>query len=309
MRQFYAPTEDFVKSAVSWLSTDYSAGVSSITLKNAEQFVANKYVIIGRDGDETSEIRRISSITGNALTLDSNTTFNHYIDAIVTQIDYDQRKLYYRATSTDDWAEIDSGSPVNIAVSSPLGTLMEDSAGTSTTQYVSTYYDSNGTTETDTADCEIVLGTASSVNLCTLQSIRNSAGWQDNPYIPDSRIDEARTTAQGEVWSALRKRYSFPLTKHSGYLERIVIDMAVGYLYIDEYGKNVENVALDGYKKIEDARKRLEGLAKGDMVLYDESTGEDQTLSATDTVKFYPDNSTGSEDADDGRVFSMGMKF
>ena len=83
--------------------------------------------------------------------------------------------------------------------------------------------------------------------------------------------------------------------------------MTVGTLFIDEYGLDVQNVAKDGYKRLEDARVRLLKLAEGEYTLYDESEEEDQALSTRDTIDFYPDNSTDGED--DERVFKMGMKF
>ena len=307
MRQFYAPTEDIVKSARSWLASDHSAGVTTITLENSAQFEAGKSVCLGKEGDETSELRRIVSISGNIITVDSETVFPHYVDAIISQFDYNQRKLYKRADAESAWSHVTDESPKTIAVDSPLGTLFEDADGTATEQYCCTYYNSFLITETSTDDASVVGSTTSSTNLCSIQQIRVSAGWEDNFYISDSRIDEIRQDTQGEIWAALRKRYSFPITKNSSFLRRIVIDMAVGLLFIDEYGMDVQNVAKDGYKRLEDARVRLMKLAEGEYTLYDESEEEDQTLSTRDTVDFYPDDST--EDEDDDRVFSMGMKF
>ena len=313
MRNFYAPIEDIIKTAKSEFSTDINAGVTTISLKNTTGLTVNKYIVLGRIGDETSELKKIATIVdGVSITVDSATLFPHYVGNYVTQLDYNQRKLYSRATAADSWVEVISTSPKAIIVDSPLGTLFEDADGTSTTQYISTYYNSSLIIETNQDDAEIVYGTESSTNLCTIQQIRISAGWQDNYYVPDSRLDEARQQAQGEVWASLRKKYTFPLTRNSRFLERIVIDMAVGYLFIDEYGKDVQNVALDGYRRIEEARERLDQIATGAYTLYDEIEDEDQSLSSTGTVGFYPDATT-DEDAnpenDDERMFSVGMKF
>lgn len=307
MRQFYAPNEDFIKSAKSWIASDVSAGDGTVTLKNATDYEASKYICLGREGDETSELIRISSITGNVVTLASNTVFAHYADAPVTQFDYNQRKLYYRAASADAWTHITADSPVDIGVNAPEGTLLEHTAGTSAYEYIATYYDSNGLTETDTDDAEVVVATTASTNLCSLQRIREAAGWEDNFYVSDTRIDEARSDAQGEIFAALRKIYTFPLTKYSSYLTRIVVDMAVGYLFIDEYGMDVENVAKDGYRRLDEARARLEKLTNKEYVLYDEDEDSDQAQSETESPSYYPDDTT--EDEDDERVFSMGMKF
>jgi len=313
MRQFYAPTEDIIKSAHGFLSADHAAGVTIINLKNTSQFEAGKYICLGREGDETSELRLISSVdSSTAITISVVTTFPHYVDQPTTQFDYNQRKLYSRASAVAAWAQVVTDSPKNIAVDTMLGTLFEDSAGTSTTQYICTYYNVQGATETAQADASIVTGTSTSTNLATIQQIRNSAGWQDNAYISNARIDEVRQMVQGEVWAMLRSKYTFPLTRNSGFLQRIVVDMCVGYLFIDEYGQRVQNIALDGNKRLADARLLLKGLADGTYTLYDESTETDQALTSTATIKFYPDDSTdeaNDPENDDERIFSIGMKF
>lgn len=313
MRQFYAPTEDIIKSAHGFMGVDHAAGVTTVVLKNTSQFEAGKYICLGREGDETSEVRLISTVDSSTnLTISLATTFAHYVDQPTTQFDYNQRVLYSRANATASWLEVSTDSPKDIAVDTPLGTLFEDAAGISTTQYICTYYNVFTETETLQADAKIVYGTAVSTNLATIQQIRNSAGWQDNYYISNARIDEVRQQVQGEVWASLRNRYTFPLTRSSSFLQRIVVDLAVGYLFIDEYGQRVQNIALDGNKRLADARALLQGLAGGSYTLYDESTGEDQSLSPGDTIKFYPDNTTNEDNSPengDERVFSMGMKF
>ena len=130
---------------------------------------------------------------------------------------------------------------------------------------------------------------------------------EDNEYIPDAKLDEIRQDAQGEVWAALRNRYSFPLTRKSSFLRRVVLDLCVGLLFVNEYGSQVENIALDGYRKLEDAREKLAKLASGDYTLYDEIEDEDNTLSTRDTISFYPDNT--AEDEDEDIIFRIDDEF
>jgi len=59
MRQFYAPIEDIIKSAKSQLSADIPAGSTNIPLKNTAGMTVNKYIVLGRIGDETSELKKI----------------------------------------------------------------------------------------------------------------------------------------------------------------------------------------------------------------------------------------------------------
>jgi phage gp36-like protein len=308
MRQFYAPTEDVIKSAHTTLSADLSASSTTINVKNTAQFEANKYVCLSAEGDERAELRLISSVSAanKTITVSSATRFTHYKDEAIVQFDYNQRLLWKYNATTGQYAQVAGESPKDIAVDCPLGTLLEDSDGEATDKYKATYYNEETHVGTDLDDSEEVIGTGST-NLVSIELIRKSAGFKENYAIPDSRIDEARQDAQGEVWSALHMRYTFPLTRNSSFLRKIAEDLAVGLLFIDEYGLEVQNVAKDGYKRLEDARSRLDKLAKGIYTLYDEAEDEVQAQADRGTVSFYPDDSTEGED--DERIFAIGDKF
>ena len=309
MRQFYAVTEDEIKSAYTTLPANLAIGSTEITVTNVSQFRANKYILLSKEGTERAELHLISSVneTNNKIVIPSpGTRFTHYKDEPLVQFNFNKRRLYKWSTLSNDWYHIAVESPRDIAVDCPLGTLFEDADGTPADKYCATYFNSYTSVGTEPDDAKSVIGT-DSTNLCSIMQVRKAAGFEDNYNIPDSVIDEVRQEAQGEVWAALHKRYTFPITRKSSFLRRIVIDMAVGMLLLDEYGSEVENVAKDGYKKIEDARKRLGKLADGTYSLYDEEEDETQSQSERGTVDFYPDNTTEGED--DERIFSMGDKF
>lgn len=308
MRQFYAPTEDVIKSAHSVLTSDVASGATSIPVKNTAQFEVNKYLCISAEGNERAELKLISEIDADAktITVSSVTRFTHYKDESVTQFDYNQRLLYKYDSVTQTYIQVAGESPKDIAVDCPLGTLLEDSNGVAGDKYKATYYNEETTQGTSLDDSEEVIGTGST-NLVSIEIIRREAGFRDNFAISDARIDEARVEAQGEVWAALHRKYTFPLTRKSSFLRRIVTDLAVGWLFIGEYGAEVQNMARDGYKRLEDARVRLDKLAKGFYTLYDEEEEEEQTLADRGTISFYPDDST--EDTDSERMFSVEDKF
>ena len=309
MRQFYAPTEDLIKSAHTVFTSDIAAGEMTIPVENTAQFTASKYLCLSKEGIERAELIRITDIdaTAKTLTIESpGTKFAHYKDEPAVQFDYNQRRLYKRASEEHSWAHVSVESPKDIAVDCPLGTLFENASGESTDRYAITYYNSFTEVGTFPDDAKEIVGTTTT-NLVSLQQIRVAAGFEDNFHLSDSKIDEIRQDAQGEVWAALRKKYTFPITKKSSFLRRIVIDLSVGMLYLDEYGTEVQNVALDGEKKCESARKRLDKLATGKYTLYDEVEEENQGTAEVGTPSFYPDDTT--EDEDDERIFEIGMEF
>ena len=307
MRQFYAVTEDTIKSARTTLTSDISAGTMAIPVKNTAQYRTNRYICLSKEGDERAELIQITSIGNKIINVESPGTANaHYKDETVVQFDYNQRRLFRRTSPTAEWAHVAVESPRDIAVDNPLGTLFEDGDGTPDYEYIATYYNSFTQEGTTKIDAKTLLSTASN-NLCSIQQIRDASGFSDNYNIPDTRLDEIRQDAQGEVWAALRNRYTFPITRKSSFLRRIVVDMCVGLLYINEYGSQVENVALNGYEKLKEARGKLGKLASGEYTLYDEVEDEDNALSTRDTISFYPDNTT--EDEDDERMFSIGDEF
>lgn len=309
MRQFYAVTEDLIKSAHTTLPAELVIGSTEITVPNVAQFRANKYILLSEEGTERAELHLITEIstTLNKITIAApGTKFTHYEDEPLVQFDYNQRRFYKWSALSEDWSHVAVESPRDIAVDCPLGTLFEDADGTPEDKYCATYYNAFTEVGTEPDDAKSVLGTETA-NLCSIMQVRVAAGWRDNYNIPDSVIDEARQDAQGEVWAALREKYTFPITRKSSFLRRIVVDMAVGILFTNEYGKEVQNIAVDGYAKQEDARKRLDKLASGLYTLYDEIEEEDQASSDRGSVKFYPDDST--EDEDDERIFSIGDKF
>jgi len=292
------------------LRADIAAGVTVITVKNASKFTANKYLCIGVLGKETTELRRITDVSeaNRTVTVDSVTTFAHYQDDSVSQFLYNQRKFYRYNAVTEAWTHLqDEGSPKDIEVDNPQGTYFEDSEGTQANIYRATYRNAVNSVETSTEDAVSIAGGGVSTDLISLYRIRYSAGFKENYKIEDSFIDQYRQDAQGEVWAALRTRYTFPLTKNSSFLRNIVRDMAVASIWIDQYSGNDVKVK-SAENRLADARKRLGKLASGDYMLYDETNDEDQTETGRGGgLSYFPDENT--EDTDDERIFKLSDEF
>src|SRR3954463_11338868 len=90
-------TDDYEKS---YLANPYTAGVTSIEVKNNNRFAANDRLQIGETGLEKTEVVTISSVNANGTTVVVGATvFDHEADAPVYQLRFDQVKIY-RATSS-----------------------------------------------------------------------------------------------------------------------------------------------------------------------------------------------------------------
>ena len=285
---------------------DIAAGVTVILVSNASKFEGLKYLCIGQYGHETAELRRIESIdeTERTITVDTATTYPHYKGDAVSLFLYNKRKFYRWNTVSQSWEHLSSeGSPKEIEVDNPQGTFFEDSDGTQSNIYRATYLNVVASTETSTEDAKSITGGGASTDLISLYRIRYSAGFNENYSLEDSYIDQYRQDAQGEVWAALRLRYTFPLTKSSSFLRNIVRDMAVGFIWLDQYSGNAVKVK-SAEERIADARKRLSGLADGTYILYDEDTATDQAETGRGGgLSYFPDENT--DDTDDKRIFTM----
>ena len=309
--QFVAVLEpDVAITERSELSTDLSAGETTIPVKNASKFTNNKYLCLGQYGKETAEIRKIVSTDESAktITVDTATTYSHYQDDPVWQFLYNQRKFYRWNTTSNSWEHLSSeGSPKDIEVDNPQGTYFEDSEGTQSLIYRATYSSVADSIESSVVDAKSITGGGLSTDLISLYRIRYSAGFKENYSIEDSYIDQYRQDAQGEVWAALRNRYVFPLTKNSSFLRNIVRDLAVGFIWLDQYAGNADKVKASE-DRIAKARKRLNGLADGTYILYDETEDADQTETGRGGgLSFFPDGNT--EDTNDERIFKLQDEF
>jgi len=309
--QFNAVLEpDIAVTERSEIRTDIAAGVTTIPVQNARKFEGNKYLCIGQYGNETAELRKIigKDETARTLTIETATTYPHYQKDAIYQFLYNKRRFYRWNASINNWEHLSSeGSPKEIEVDNPQGTFFEDSEGTQSNKYKATYMNIAGGVETSPDDAKEIYGGGISTDLISLFRIRYSAGFKENWSIEDSYIDQYRQDAQGEVWAALRTRYTFPLTKNSSFLRNIVRDMAVGFVWLDQYAGNTEKIR-SAEDRLKQARERLDGLADGTYTLYDEDLATDQAETGRGGgLSYYPDETT--VDTDDDRMFELKDEF
>ena len=132
------PNLFFVFSEITKFSADEAVGQTELSCDNASQFSADDYVMLGQVGNDTTEMNQISSVGSDlkTITLKSATKHVHAEGALITKMLFNQRKFYRSTTESGTYTHLTTeGSPVDIEVDGPSGTLLEDSTGTSTSRH------------------------------------------------------------------------------------------------------------------------------------------------------------------------------
>lgn len=123
------------------LTTKAASGQAVLVVQNAADFSANQFVVVGNPGEELTEVRKISSITGKNITLTANLNNTHPENTKITYIKYDQVKFYKATSITGSYSLL---STKDIAIDEPH-TLYDDSTALSTDYYKIKYYNSQST--------------------------------------------------------------------------------------------------------------------------------------------------------------------
>lgn len=123
-----------------YLSDSEDSGVTSITVKNNDNFSANDKIMIGRMGQERTEVVTVSALSGETGLTISATDFNHESDDPVYNIEYDQVK-FYKASSENGTYNLAATLDVDVDNES-LTTVYDDSSATATDYFKISYYNS-----------------------------------------------------------------------------------------------------------------------------------------------------------------------
>lgn len=145
---FNIETDDLEKS---YLANPYSAGTTSIDVKNNNRLSANARILIGEMGTEAAEIVTVSAVNANGTTVTIGaTTFAHSADDPVYVMPFDQVKFY---RSTDSGSSYSILSTQNMDVdNADLQTKYDDTAGTASYYYKFTFYHSVSAVESAYSD-------------------------------------------------------------------------------------------------------------------------------------------------------------
>ena len=257
---------------VSELTADVLAAATEITVLNPDSFDDEHAILIGNPVEEDAEIVTPSALDGSDITV-SALLRNHNKGTKVYKLRANKIKVY-RATNTDD-LQPDSISDYGSAI----GTVtlqadqreieFSDPTGGSGYWYLYTFYNdlSDPPTETVINLSEGVRG-GDLGHYCTVPQIRNEAGFDDNQYIPDYLIDEARENSESQVDGALSVAgYTLPLTYVPPLIRNITKMLAAGYLLLTDYGTGADGSTKEGEKKIKIAEKYLDRIQESKLQL------------------------------------------
>lgn len=114
------------------LNADVAASATSSTVENNKSFASGDYVVFGNPGEELTEIVLLTSVSGTT-TLGHTTgpVFAHSARTSVSQIRYNQVKVYSSTSETGTYALLDT---VDLTLDQD-STIYSDSTGTATTWY------------------------------------------------------------------------------------------------------------------------------------------------------------------------------
>ena len=303
MQILCAPTEPVVLGEQTIFSAEETAGQITLSIENGQGFSVNDYVILGKPGSETAEIRQIASATALTIDVSVATSFLHEKNESIQVIRYNQRKFYRCTTEDGTYVHLSTeGSPVSIGVDKPEGTEFEDSTGTSTSWYKCTYYNSHTGIESDLADA-VAVKAGDAEHYTSIYKIKDEAGFKNNSYIGSDLIDRYRTEAEALSESMIAMTYQVPLTSAPRIFQHIVTLYSAGLLLLKEYSlENDADTTKNGQKKIDRAEELLQKIVDGDLILLSESNTElsKQTSNRASSSNEYDDAKT-----DKGEMFTL----
>jgi len=290
MITFIAPTEDFIKSSQTETTAVAKASDSpvSVAVKSNQGFEVGDYVVVKRIGTEQAHICSIDDVVGNETIILHNLLHDLAVGDQITKIAFNQRKLYGCATKDGTYVFIEAK---DIAVDNPQGTPFTYN-GTEYNWFKATYYNSRTATETDINDA-IATQLDGLSHYCSIHDIREEAGFLDNNYIDDGRINALRLQAEAEVKASIGSVYALPLKAPNEVVRTITKLLAAGWLMYQEYGVEASGTSKDGTDKIKQARSMLDAIRNHTLRLFDENDVELERAPASvsgGTIEGYPNN-------------------
>lgn len=305
MQILVAPLENIILGEKTSFSAEEAIAQTDLSVDNAQGFSVDDYVVLGKIGSETSEIRKISAVASDLLSITVDATkFLHVKGAPIRIIRYNQRKFYRSTTESGTYTHLSSeGSPVNINVDRPEGTEFEDSTGTTSSWYKATYYNSTSLIETSLSDA-VAVKAGDTDHYTSIFKIKTEAGFQDNPYIGIELVDRYRIEAEAQAEGAVVSIYQLPFSSKPKLFQHIITLLAAGNLLAKEYGMEADvEVSKTGQRKIERAEELLEKIRKSKIILIDENGNE---LSKRTDMMASNSNKYSSSIADQGELFNIG---
>lgn len=226
-----------------YLSGDEAAAQTVLSVISGVNFAADQYVIIGIQGAEQTEIRKVSSATDSTITISAGTSFNHVQGTIVTFIPFNQIEVYSATSAGGTYSLL---SAVDIRADS-LETYYPRTTDDSTIYYKARFKNVASTTYSDYSDEVSATGYAYN----SVWSIKNRAldqlGEKIGGIITDSFLNESLWEARREFDNQF-KRWSF----------RTSFDSDIGNLTEGQY-----SIAVPALLRNPDSPQNILGLRVG----------------------------------------------
>src|SRR5579863_5416393 len=172
MKTLLAPTEDFIKQARTRLNGNVDAGNNAvIPVENSAGIAVHDFIVVGTEGSEQAEVCQVTVVSEQEITV-SVLQLPHLNYEPITKYRYNQRKFYGCTTIAGAYTELTSyGSPENIEVNDPQGTILEYTGVEGYIYFKATYYNFYSTEETGLTENTAVLAD-DSTRYCSIYAIK-----------------------------------------------------------------------------------------------------------------------------------------
>lgn len=286
------------------LSASVLSGQKIANVVNSQGIDINNFYVLGELGSELSELAKLNTKTGNALTALVNYTNSHLDGNSVTKLFGEKIKLY-RALNINGSIPLDSDfsllATIDIDVDQ-YSTIYTDTLGGINYWYKKTYFNSVTSEETDLSSSIAIRGGDNSY-YCTIDEVRIEAGLTRNKYITDEDIYTKLVSAESEVNMSLTAGgYHLPLTTVPPVIKNATLLIAAGYLLLKNYGPESTGTNKDANLKLTEGRKLLTKIENAGGIVNGE-TGEN--LSRASRIGGYPDNTAEDEVPSESRQFHV----
>lgn len=283
---------------------------------NGSDIPEDSFAIIGTPGTEACEVRPVSTVSGDTLTLGQGLDRAHARHSLVTIVQADVFKIYRAAATGDGAAPPDEDyvylNEVELSPDSQQ-TRFVDATGGVGFWYKVTQFNSLTALETALGDAVAVRGGGSG-EYATLAEIRDEAGLDGAYNLPDATISRYRRRAQALVDSSLGRFYVVPFNPVPDAIREVTVLIAAGYLLLKEYGEMDENNTKAGGAKLGEGKDWLKTLysnAESGLVFIPGAELQ-PAPQGTQQVYGWPDDTTADTDVDEGggaRIFRIGERF
>lgn len=270
---------------VSGLAVDIEPTDTSLTLFNNDNIVADDYLLVGRAGDEQSEIKQVDSASGVQVVVTNAIGFTHAYNTPVTALNYNQLKIY-RASNVNGTQPADGSFSLLDTVDidpDQIETTYVDETGGSGYWYKSTYYNSTATTESSIAEAIAIRG-GNAGYYTTVEAVKKEAGFEFNRNITWMNVFVQLLAAQSYINGSLSGVYTIPFsTPYNAFIVKLTTVLAAGYLLNEQFSSFVSSKDINGDTKVKWVEAQLSALKSGQLTLTNPDGSQPDVVPSTTT--------------------------